>query len=329
MSTDSLASSHRPSGARTTEKRLGRGVGSGLGKTCGPRPEGPEGPPARQHQQAALPGRPDADPAPPAEARLPQSRSRQTSSRVNVGALERFAAGAEGRRARRSATRASSRAATSASRSSATASSRRSSPSPLTRFSQVGASEKIEKAGGKAVVARRRAAGSRRRRSAQLSTEPRAPRMADLSPASRTSARCRSSGGGSSSRWRCSRSTASASSSRLPGVDRNVMQSVVEQAGRACSASSTCSPAARSRTCRSSRSASCRTSRASIIMQLSGMVSSRSTSSAKRASRAPPKIEQYTRYGTIVLSLFQGFGVAMMLEGMNNSDMGGGRSATS
>ncbi len=40
-----------------------------------------------------------------------------------------------------------------------------------------------------------------------------------------------------------------------------------------------------------------------------------------RASRAACKINQYTRYGTIILSLIQGFGIAMSLEAMNNGDL--------
>ncbi|PKN47045.1 MAG: preprotein translocase subunit SecY, partial [Deltaproteobacteria bacterium HGW-Deltaproteobacteria-20] len=34
---------------------------------------------------------------------------------------------------------------------------------------------------------------------------------------------------------------------------------------------------------------------------------------------------QYTRYGTVVLSIFQSFGISMYLEGLNNNDLGGGR----
>jgi preprotein translocase subunit SecY len=64
---------------------------------------------------------------------------------------------------------------------------------------------------------------------------------------------------------------------------------------------------------------------ASIIMQLLGMVSKQVEEMRKEGESGRRKLEQYTRYGTIVLSIFQGFGVAMMLEGMNNSDMGGGR----
>ncbi|HYO94811.1 MAG TPA: preprotein translocase subunit SecY [Polyangiaceae bacterium] len=64
---------------------------------------------------------------------------------------------------------------------------------------------------------------------------------------------------------------------------------------------------------------------ASIIMQLLGLVSKQVEEMRREGEGGRRKIEQYTRYGTIVLSIFQGFAVAMMLEGMNNSDMGGGR----
>ncbi|MFO7180494.1 MAG: preprotein translocase subunit SecY [Pseudomonadota bacterium] len=64
---------------------------------------------------------------------------------------------------------------------------------------------------------------------------------------------------------------------------------------------------------------------ASIIMQLLGLVSKQVEELRKEGETGRRRLEQYTRYGTIVLSVFQGFAVAMMLEGMNNSDMGGGR----
>src|SRR5689334_1116339 len=64
---------------------------------------------------------------------------------------------------------------------------------------------------------------------------------------------------------------------------------------------------------------------ASIIFQLLGLVSKQVEEMRKEGEAGRRKIEQWTRYGTIVLSVFQSFGVAMMLEGMNNSDMGGGR----
>jgi len=64
---------------------------------------------------------------------------------------------------------------------------------------------------------------------------------------------------------------------------------------------------------------------ASIIMQLLGLVSKQVEELRKEGESGRRKLEQWTRYGTILLSIFQSFGVAMMLEGMNNSDMGGGR----
>jgi len=64
---------------------------------------------------------------------------------------------------------------------------------------------------------------------------------------------------------------------------------------------------------------------ASIIMQLLGMVSKQVEELRKEGEAGRRKLEQYTRYGTIVLSAFQSFGVAMYLEGLNNADMGGGR----
>ncbi|MFZ5895164.1 MAG: preprotein translocase subunit SecY [Myxococcota bacterium] len=64
---------------------------------------------------------------------------------------------------------------------------------------------------------------------------------------------------------------------------------------------------------------------ASIIFQLLGLVSKQVEEMRKEGEAGRRRIEQWTRYGTIVLSVFQSFGVAMMLEGMNNSDMGGGR----
>ncbi len=64
---------------------------------------------------------------------------------------------------------------------------------------------------------------------------------------------------------------------------------------------------------------------ASIIMQLMGLVSKQVEELKKEGEAGRRKLEQYTRYGAVVLACFQAFGVAMMLEGMNNADMGGGR----
>jgi preprotein translocase subunit SecY len=66
---------------------------------------------------------------------------------------------------------------------------------------------------------------------------------------------------------------------------------------------------------------------ASIIMQLLGMVSKQVEEMRKEGEAGRRKIEQWTRYGTIALSLFQSFGVGMWLEGLNDQDIGGGRFA--
>jgi preprotein translocase subunit SecY len=63
---------------------------------------------------------------------------------------------------------------------------------------------------------------------------------------------------------------------------------------------------------------------ASIIMQLLGMVSKQVEEMRKEGEAGRRKLEQYTRYGTIILSAFQSFGVALYLEGLNEGDVGGG-----
>jgi preprotein translocase subunit SecY len=60
---------------------------------------------------------------------------------------------------------------------------------------------------------------------------------------------------------------------------------------------------------------------ASIILQLLTMVFKPLDELRKEGEQGQRKINQYTRYGTIVLSLVQGFGIAMSLEAMNNGDL--------
>jgi preprotein translocase subunit SecY len=64
---------------------------------------------------------------------------------------------------------------------------------------------------------------------------------------------------------------------------------------------------------------------ASIIMQLLGLVSKQVEEQRKEGESGRRRLEQWTRYGAIALSIAQSFGVAMWLEGLNNADMGGGR----
>jgi preprotein translocase subunit SecY len=63
----------------------------------------------------------------------------------------------------------------------------------------------------------------------------------------------------------------------------------------------------------------------SIIMQLLGMVYQPINELRKEGEQGRRKLDQWTRYGTIVLSAFQAFGISMYLEGLNNNDLGGGR----
>ena len=60
---------------------------------------------------------------------------------------------------------------------------------------------------------------------------------------------------------------------------------------------------------------------ASIILQLLTMVFKPLDELCKEGEQGQRKINQYTRYGTIVLSIVQGFGIAMSLEAMNNGDL--------
>ncbi|MGE0322678.1 MAG: preprotein translocase subunit SecY [Polyangiaceae bacterium] len=64
---------------------------------------------------------------------------------------------------------------------------------------------------------------------------------------------------------------------------------------------------------------------ASIIVQLLGMVSKQVEEMRKEGEAGRRKLEQYTRYGTIVLSIFQSLGIAFMLEGLQNQSLGGNR----
>jgi len=64
---------------------------------------------------------------------------------------------------------------------------------------------------------------------------------------------------------------------------------------------------------------------ASIIMQLLGTVYKPVEEMRKEGEQGRRKLDQYTRYGTVLLSIFQSFGIAMYLEGLNNNDLGGGR----
>src|ERR1700722_3015382 len=60
---------------------------------------------------------------------------------------------------------------------------------------------------------------------------------------------------------------------------------------------------------------------ASIILQLLTMVFKPLDELRKEGQQGQRKIDQYTRYGTIALSLVQSFGMALSLEALNNGDL--------
>ncbi|MEL6178412.1 MAG: preprotein translocase subunit SecY, partial [Myxococcota bacterium] len=61
---------------------------------------------------------------------------------------------------------------------------------------------------------------------------------------------------------------------------------------------------------------------ASIILQLMTVVVPTLERLQKEGEQGRRKINQYTRYGTILLSLIQSFGIALYLESLNDTNMG-------
>ncbi len=62
---------------------------------------------------------------------------------------------------------------------------------------------------------------------------------------------------------------------------------------------------------------------ASIILQLMGMVYKPVDELRKEGEQGRRKLDQYTRYGTIALSLFQSFGIAKLAESISGGESGG------
>src|ERR1700682_893348 len=107
----------------------------------------------------------------------------------------------------------------------------------------------------------------------------------------------------------------------MPGVDRNVMQAVVsKQGGGLLGLFNMFSGGALGNLSIFALGIMPYVS-ASIILQLLTMVFKPLDELRKEGEQGQRKINQYTRYGTIVLSLVQGFGIAMSLEAMNNGDL--------
>ncbi len=106
----------------------------------------------------------------------------------------------------------------------------------------------------------------------------------------------------------------------IPGVDRNVMQAVVnKQSGGFLGMLNMFSGGALGNLSIFALGIMPYVS-ASIVLQLLAMVFKPLEELRKEGEQGQRKINQYTRYGTIALSLVQAFGIAMTLEGMNNAD---------
>src|SRR4029078_9911738 len=110
----------------------------------------------------------------------------------------------------------------------------------------------------------------------------------------------------------------------IPGVDRSVMQNIVKGQGGLLGLFNLFSGGAVANLSILALGIMPYVS-ASIITQLMGLVSKQVEELRKEGEAGRRKLEQYTRYGALVLSAFQSVVVAMMLEGMNNADLGGGR----
>jgi preprotein translocase subunit SecY len=106
----------------------------------------------------------------------------------------------------------------------------------------------------------------------------------------------------------------------IPGVDRNVMKAVVnKQGGGLLGFFNMFSGGALSNLSIFAIGIMPYVS-ASIVLQLLTMVFKPLDELRKEGEQGQRKINQYTRYGTILLSMFQSFGIAMSLEALNNQD---------
>src|SRR3954469_2954931 len=107
----------------------------------------------------------------------------------------------------------------------------------------------------------------------------------------------------------------------IPGVDRNVMQAVVQkQGGGLLGLCNRCRGGALGNMPIFALGIMPYVS-ASIILQLLTMVFKPLDELRKEGEQGQRKINQYTRYGTILLSMVQSFGIAMSLEALNNQDL--------
>src|SRR5689334_25324189 len=105
----------------------------------------------------------------------------------------------------------------------------------------------------------------------------------------------------------------------IPGVDRSVMQQVVSKGGGLLGVFNLFSGGALANLSIFALGIMPYVS-ASIIMQLMGLVSKQVEELKKEGEAGRRKLEQWTRYGAVALSIFQAFFLALSLEHMNNGD---------
>jgi preprotein translocase subunit SecY len=115
----------------------------------------------------------------------------------------------------------------------------------------------------------------------------------------------------------------------MPGIDPVALAQSRSSSSRAAfSACSTCSPAARSAH-GDLRAVIMPYISASIIMQLMTTVSPTLEQLKKEGEQGRKVINQYTRYGTVVLAAMQAYGIAVGLEGgATSSSIRAGSSAS-
>ncbi len=108
-----------------------------------------------------------------------------------------------------------------------------------------------------------------------------------------------------------------------PGVDRNVMRSFVKGQGGVVGFFNLFSGGALENMSLFALGIMPYIS-ASIILQLMGMVYKPVDELRKEGEQGRRKLDQYTRYGTVALSLFQAYGIAQLLQSQSSSEGGGG-----
>ena len=157
--------------------------------------------------------------------------------------------------------------------------------------------------------AQERIAGARRE--SRVST-----RLGDAAEPSGTSGTSPTSGRGCSSPSACSRSIVWATTSPRRASTPRPSSTSSSRTAATGSASWTCSPAATSPRSPSSPSGIMPYISASIILQLLTVVWPFLEKLSKEGELGRRKITQYTRYGTVLLSVVQSFGIAVYLERM-------------